>query len=65
MNAHIIKLLQDKLLPLKREKYSHLQKINVALRKDHPLVQSSLVTSLTLSNRASHTKSKGQYTART
>ena len=34
MNSHVVRLLQDKLLPLHRARYEHLQKINKALHKD-------------------------------
>jgi hypothetical protein len=61
-----MKLLQDKLLPLKREKYNHLQKINLALRKDHHFIQSMAAASLAfVSKQVSQAKNKGEPTTRT
>jgi hypothetical protein len=39
MNSYVVRLLQDKLLPLRREKYNHLQKINLALRNNNNLLK--------------------------
>jgi hypothetical protein len=34
MNRQIVRLIEEKLLPLNRLRYVHLQKINKTLRKD-------------------------------
>lgn len=34
INSHIIKLIRDKVIPLNRSKYEHLQKVNLTSRND-------------------------------
>ena len=34
INNHIIKLIKDKVIPLNKSKYEHLQKINLTFRND-------------------------------
>jgi hypothetical protein len=43
MNKHVIKLIKDKLIPLNKNRYGHLQKINNAISKGIPGRYNSVV----------------------
>lgn len=48
MNSRVVMLIQDKLVPLNRARYEHLQKINRAIHKEQYKYISASMKSLTL-----------------